>query len=194
MHKLVSQLVVYRNLPADNLLEPLADICAEFAAGDYNREELTAEIYEQVHKLLDIGTVYGFDKNLWHNYLAFLLVSCENPFAITCEKVGACDGSVNQFAKHDFKIFQQLFTYDFSELERALEINCFSLISNYQAVVKQERRYNKNISDKVQALRLRRGQAWSEQGLPHSGGAAGRAGAGADIQYGADYLCGPYRL
>ena len=71
MHKLVSQLVVYRNLPADNLLEPLAAICAEFAAGDYNREELTAEIYEQVHKLLDIGTVYGFDKNLWHNYLAF---------------------------------------------------------------------------------------------------------------------------
>lgn len=152
MHKLVSQLVVYRNLPADNLLEPLADICAEFAAGDYNREELTAEIYEQVHKLLDIGTVYGFDKNLWHNYLAFLLVSCENPFAITCEKVGACDGSVNQFAKHDFQIFQQLFAYDFNELERALEINCFSLISNYHAVVKQERRYNKNISDKVQAL------------------------------------------
>ena len=87
MHKLVSQLVVYRNLPADNLLEPLAAICAEFAAGDYNREELTAEIYEQVHKLLDIGTVYGFDKNLWHNYLAFLLVSCENPFAITCERL-----------------------------------------------------------------------------------------------------------
>ena len=81
-----------------------------------------------------------------------MLVSCENPFAITCEKVGACDGSVNLFAKHDFKIFQQLFTYDFSELERALEINCFSLISNYQAVVKQECRYNKNISEKVQAL------------------------------------------
>lgn len=62
MHKLVSQLVVYRNLPADNLLEPLAAICARFAGGSYNREELTAEIYEQVHKLLDIGTVYGFDK------------------------------------------------------------------------------------------------------------------------------------
>ena len=152
MHKLVSQLVVYRNLPADNLLEPLAAICARFAGGSYNREELTAEIYEQVHKLLDIGTVYGFDKNLWHNYLAFLLVSCENPFAITCEKVGACDGSVNQFAKHDFKIFRQLFAYDFSKLERALGINCFSLISNYQAVVKKERRYNKNISEKVRAL------------------------------------------
>ena len=59
MHKLVSQLVVYRNLPADNLLEPLAAICAEFAAGDYNREELTAEIYEQVHKLLGMFEAKG---------------------------------------------------------------------------------------------------------------------------------------
>lgn len=87
MHKLVSQLVVYRNLPADNLLEPLAAICAEFAAGDYNREELTAEIYEQVHKLLDIGTVYGFDKNLWHNYLAFLLVSCKIPLLLPVKRL-----------------------------------------------------------------------------------------------------------
>ena len=59
MHKLVSQLVVYRNLPADNLLEPLADICARFAGGNYNREKLTAQIYEQINKLLDIGTSSG---------------------------------------------------------------------------------------------------------------------------------------
>lgn len=32
MHKLVSQLVIYRGLPSDNLLEPLADICAAFEA------------------------------------------------------------------------------------------------------------------------------------------------------------------
>ena len=95
MYQLVSQLLVYRNLPQDNLLEALADICPELDSGDYLREELVADVYQQVHRLLDIGTVYGFDKNLWHNYLTYLLVSCENPFAITCEKVGACEGSVN---------------------------------------------------------------------------------------------------
>ena len=152
MHKLVSRLIVYRNLPKDNLLTPLADICANFAAGAYEREAMVTEIYEVIHKLLDVATVYGFDKNLWQNYLAYLLVSCENPFAITCEKVGACEGSVNQLAKNDFKIFQQLFAYDFSELEAKLGINCFSIITNYHSVVKTERRYNKNISEKVQAL------------------------------------------
>ena len=152
MYKLTSQLLVYRNLPQDNLLDALADICFELDSEDYYREELVSDVYKQVHKLLDIATVYGFDHNLWQNYLTYLLVSCENPFAITCEKVGACEGSVNKLAKHDFAIFRKLFAYDFSTLEEKLGIDCFSIITDYQAVVKNERRYNKNISEKVQEL------------------------------------------
>ena len=152
MYKLTSQLLVYRNLPQDNLLDALADICFELDSGDYYREELVSDVYQEVHKLLDIATVYGFDHNLWQNYLTYLLVSCENPFAITCEKVGACEGSVNRLAKHDFAIFRKLFAYDFSTLEDKLGIDCFSIITEYQAVVKSERRYNKNISEKVQEL------------------------------------------
>lgn len=152
MHKLVSKLVIYRNLPEDNLLFPMADICAEFASGNYVKEVLVTRIYEQIHKLLDVATVYGFNKNLWHNYLAYLLVSCENPFSITCEKEGACNGSVNMFAKGDFEIIKALFDYDFTLMEEALNINCFSVICNYHSVPKKERRYNKNISEKVQAL------------------------------------------
>lgn len=41
-----------------------------------------------------------------------------NPFSITCEKVGANDGSVNTFAMNDFGIFRKLFHYDFSEIEK----------------------------------------------------------------------------
>lgn len=152
MHKLVSKLVIYRNLPEDNLLFPLADICAEFAGGSYNREDLVTRIYEQIHKLLDVATVYGFNKNLWHNYLAFVLCTCENPFSITCEKEGACNGTVNIFAESDFKIIKDLFDYDFKPMEEALGINCFDVVTNYHSVPKKERRYNKNISEKVQAL------------------------------------------
>lgn len=152
MHKLVSKLVIYRNLPEDNLLFPLADICADFAGGSYNREDLVTRIYEQIHKLLDVATVYGFNKNLWHNYLAFILCTCENPFSITCEKEGACNGTVNIFAESDFKIIKDLFDYDFKPMEEALGINCFDVVTNYHSVPKKERRYNKNISEKVQAL------------------------------------------
>ena len=152
MHKLVSKLIVYRNLPEDNILEPLAQVCAEVESGSYNKEEAIGKVYDQIHKLLDIATVYGFNKNLWHNYLTYLLVSVETPFAITCEKEGACEGSVNALAMNDFAIFKALFEYDFTALEKELGINCFDIITNYKAVAKKETRFNKNISEKVQGL------------------------------------------
>lgn len=152
MHKLVSKLIVYRNLPADNILMPLAEVFAQVEGGSYNKEAVIGKVYDQIHKLLDIATVYGFNKNLWHNYLTYLLVSVETPFAITCEKEGACEGSVNALALNDFAIFKALFDYDFTALEKELGINCFDIITNYKAVAKKETRFNKNISEKVQGL------------------------------------------
>ena len=159
MHKLVSKLIVYRNLPADNILDPLAQVCAQVESGSYHKEEAIGKVYDQIHKLLDIATVYGFNKNLWHNYLTYLLVSVETPFAITCEKEGACEGSVNALALNDFAIFKALFDYDFSSLEQALGIHCFGIITDYKAVAKKETRFNKNISEKVQGLSAKLEQA-----------------------------------
>ena len=152
MYRELAKLVVYRNIENDGILFHLSDICKKFYSGNFDKEDLTAEIYDQIHKLLDVATRYGFNKNLWHNYLAYLLATTENPFSMTCEKVGAKDGSVNLLAKSDFKIFKNLFDYDFSEIEKVLQINCFSIINNYNTIEKEERRYNKSVSEKVRAL------------------------------------------
>ena len=114
------------------------------------------------------ATDYGFDKNLWHNYLAFLLITNENPFSITCEKVGANDGSVNYFAQNDFAAYKELFDYDFSEIERELDVDCFSRLSDYKAIGKKELMYNKNVSEKVQALSLELEAAKSGQDIFNS--------------------------
>ena len=71
---------------------------------------------------------------------------------MTCEKVGASEGSVNGLVQQDFALFKKLFDYDFSRIEEALEISCFSSISNYKAIVKKDLMYNKNVSEKVRAL------------------------------------------
>lgn len=152
MYRLTSKLVIYRNFGEDSILFHLADICERFAEGRYVREDLITDIYSQINRLLAVSTKYGFDRNLWHNYLAFLLAMDENPFTMVSEKVGANEGTVNEFAKNDFRIFKQLFDYDFSELEQELEINCFSIILDYRAVVKSEQIYNKSVSEKVQLL------------------------------------------
>ncbi len=159
MYRLISKLVIYKNLGADCLLFQLAELIKEYDSclsnkkdTIFEKEEITSKIYMLVNQLLELATDYGFNKNLWHNYLAFLLATGENPFSITCEKVGAKDGSVNQFAKNDFKIFKALFDYDFGPLEQELGINCFTLLSDYKAIEKSSSRYNKNVSDKVQML------------------------------------------
>lgn len=162
MFRETSKLVIYRNLEEDSILFQLADICEEFVSGTYVKENLNTRIFREINKLLDVATQYGFNDNLWHNYLAYILATNENPFSITCEKVGATDGTVNHFAKNDFRIFKALFDYDFSEMEQALGIDCFSVVLNYQAIEKTERRYNKNVSEKVRMLSVQIEQAKDE--------------------------------
>lgn len=152
MYREVSKLIMYGSMDEDSILMKMSDIFRKFDNNEESQERLIQDIYTEVKRLLVVATDYGFDKNLWHNYLTFILITNENPFSITCEKIGANDGSVNEFAKNDFKVFMNLFNFDFSKIEKALGINCFSLISNYKAIVKKELMYNKNVSEKVQAL------------------------------------------
>ena len=152
MYREVSKLILYRNLGEDSILRRLSEIFKRFDSCHYRSEELITDIYREVKAILNLATTYGFDKNLWHNYLTFVLVTNENSFSLTCEKVGDNDGTVNHFARNDFQAFMNLFHYDFRPIEETLGIDCFSTLLEYKAVVKQERMYNKNVSEKVRAL------------------------------------------
>lgn len=154
MYKIISNLLIYRNAPHDSILKELCDICKCADEASFDKDELLGRVYEQVRQLLIVATDYGFDKNLWHNYLTFLLMMNENPFSITCEKVGANEGSVNHFAKNDFKAYKALFDYDFGPLESKLGTDVFTQLTNYRSIAKTELMYNKNVSEKVQALSL----------------------------------------
>ena len=161
MYREVSKLIIYGN-HKDTILMKMSEIFKRFDRDESTNDQLISDIYEQIKRILEVATDYGFDKNLWHNYLTFYLITNENPFSLTCEKVGANDGSVNRFAKNDFRVFMNLFNYDFRPVEEALGINCFSLISDYKAIVKKELMYNKNVSEKVQALSLKLESAENE--------------------------------
>ena len=152
MYRSTSKLVIYRNIGKDSILLRLAQICKEFDSRKYDPEDLSARILDEIHRLLDLATSYGFDQNLWHNYLAYLLAMTETPFTLVCEKTGAVEGSVNEFAAGDFHIFYELFHYDFSPLEETLQLNCFTLIGNYHSVTKKEQFYNKNVSKRIREL------------------------------------------
>ena len=152
MYREISKLVLYGDQKEDSILIKLANIFRDYDLGNTSKENLIQRIYLQVKRVLDISTMYGFDYNLWHNYLTFLLITDENSFSLTCEKVGASEGSVNHFAENDFRMIKQLFNFDFSSIEVGLGIDCFRTISHYQAIEKKEKLYNKNVSERVQKL------------------------------------------
>ena len=181
MNHIISRLLMYGSMPRESILMQLGGIYGRFGRlkadmlqtgevteaeeqrRDAVRNELRLDVYRQIKRIMEVATQYGFDENLWHNYLTFEIITNENPFSITCEKVGASDGSVNYFAMNDFHAFRELFRFDFSELEKELGIDCFTHISGYRAIGKSEFMYNANVSEKVRALSRELGKAQDDQ-------------------------------
>lgn len=152
MYRELPKLVMFREIGQDSVIIKLSEIIREFDSGKYDKTDLTGRIYEQIHELLKIATDYGFDKNLWQDYITFVIVTNENPFSLTCERQGMVDGSCNGFAVRDMEIFNRLFNYDFSGIEKALDIDCFSIITNYKSIEKRKQIYNKSVSKRVRQL------------------------------------------
>ena len=153
MDQLTSRLLLYGDLGGDSILEELAAVFSDWKKGACPKASLVRRTYDQVKRLLDLATDYGFDEDLWQSYLTFLLMTNENSFSLITERVGALEGSVNHFAENDFQVFHALFHYDFGSFEADLGTDCFSTLRSYRAIAKHERRYNKAVSEKVRDLR-----------------------------------------
>ena len=152
MYRYLSKLIIYRNIEKESILFTLSAALEAYEKGIADREETIRKVYTEMNRLLEVATQYGFDGNLWQNYLAYLLAMTETPFGLVCEKRGACEGSVNHFAEADFEIFRQLFHYDFTKWEKELGIDCFSVITDYHSVEKAEKYYNKSVSERVRGF------------------------------------------
>ena len=152
MYRETAKLLLYSNVGEDSILMQLSDIFSDWAHKTCEKPVLIRRIYAQVKRLLDLATVYGFNDNLWHNYLTFLLMTGENSFTLTSERIGASEGSVNHFARADFRIFKNLFDFDFALIEQDLGIDCFSVLQNYKAIPKKAQMYYRAVSEQVRKL------------------------------------------
>ena len=152
MYEKISRLLMYGDLTENSILYKLGRAIDSVESGDYNKREITREINAISKELLMLATDYGFDDNLWHNYIAFYIITNENPFSLVTEKTDVKPGSVNHLVENDFEILKELFDYDFSALEKELGIQSFSVFTNYSAVKKNQQMYNRNVSEKVRNL------------------------------------------
>ena len=66
--------------------------------------DLRGLYFSCIHKLTELAGTYGFEGNLWHSYLTWLLVNNENVFSHASEIRGEVDGSINALVEHDYEI------------------------------------------------------------------------------------------
>lgn len=143
------ELIVYRKFEDGGLLYDMAWLMEHFEDEYYNKEDMAGLLYECIHSLLDLAGNYGFHGNLWHCYLANLLVNNENSYSKGCEIRGAAPGTINQAALHDIIIFKEFYDYDFGPLTKALDVPEFALVENYESSSRESKVYNKRICARI---------------------------------------------
>ena len=142
------ELMLYKHMEHEELLRDMTFLMENCDSDYYNKEDMAGLFFECVNELLELAG-YGLEGNLWHNYLTFLLVNDENAYSTECEIVGEIEGSINTITLHDFEIFRELFAYDFTILEKALGVNCLSVLMHYENVKGHGKAFNKRIRDRI---------------------------------------------
>lgn len=161
------ELIVYRTFQDGDLLRDMAWLMDYYERGCFGEtpagdagvvcaegrpstpEAARALLYDCLHRLIELAGTYGFHGNLWHCYLANLLVNNENSYSTGCEIRGHIEGTINDAVLHDIVIFKELYDYDFGPLCKKLDVPEFSLIEHYESSSQESRVYNTRIRARI---------------------------------------------
>ncbi len=145
------ELILYRNFKRGDILTDMSRLVAEYGAG-YDEEEhdnYRALLFDIVSRLVELATDHGYHGNLWQMYLTYLLANNENSYSMAAEFRGRVQGTINDIALHDFKIFREMFNYDFEPIAETLDEGCISIITEYEGVDDVGKIFNKRVRDRV---------------------------------------------
>ena len=94
MDELTAKLVLFSELGEESILSQLASVYRDWKQGAMSRAALAQRVHHQVKRLLDLATRYGFDENLWQDYLTFLLLT-DGEFLLPDRGASRCVGWVH---------------------------------------------------------------------------------------------------
>ncbi len=154
------ELIVYKELEDGQILKDMVWLMEHYRSGDGRAKPL---FYECMHGLLERTATNGFHGNLWHCYLADLLVNNENSYSLACEIRGEVEGSINQLALHDIAIFKEFFAYDYTEMMEVLKAPEFGHILAYERAQQVSRVYSTRIRDRICSLAVQLAKAADAQ-------------------------------
>ena len=138
------ELIVFRNLENGELLHAMAKLMS-----DDGGEDSVALFYDCIYRLIDLAGHYGFHGNLWHCYLANLLVNNENSYSCGCEMRGEIEGTINEAVLHDIVIIKEFYDYDLAALADRLGVREYALVADYRSSSRESKVYNSRICERI---------------------------------------------
>lgn len=144
-----NELILYKDMEDGELLQDMTFLMENYNNEYYNEDDMKSLLYSTIGDLTELSVSHGFEGNLWHTYLTYLMVSHENAYSTSCEIVGEIEGSLNEIALHDFAIFKEMFDYDFEELEKSLDADCLKIIMDYKSGNSGGKVFNRRVRDRI---------------------------------------------
>ncbi len=83
-----NELMLYKNMEYGEILKDITFLIDHYESEYYNREDLRALLFDCINELLELSVSHGFEGNLWHTYLTFLLASDENALKYASKWLG----------------------------------------------------------------------------------------------------------
>ncbi|MDD6072071.1 MAG: ATP-binding protein [Clostridiales bacterium] len=158
-----NELIIYRNLKEDSLLRDMAWLMAHYDDDYYNREDRESLFFDCIHRILDKAAHHGFHGNLWHCFLANLLVNDENSYSLGCEIKGNLEGTLNEVALHDFQIMKEFIDYDFTKMGEMFGNEYLTYIAHFEGNYEKSRVYNGRIRDQICEVAVQIGKSTSAE-------------------------------
>lgn len=147
-------LILYKDFENGKLFHNFTWIMENYKNEFYNKGDIRALYYECMNKLMELSVSHGFEGNLWHCYLSFLMVNHENAYSTACEMKGNVEGTINQIALHDFTILKQLFDFDLSDMLTTLGVGELNIIEHYISINGNSKVFNQRIRDRICELAI----------------------------------------
>lgn len=152
MMKSTKNLILYKEFEDGKLFYDFAQIIEGYQNKDCNKEDMEALFYECLKYLMELAESHGLEGNLWHSFIAFLLVNNENAYSRACEIRGAAEGSINEIAHHDFAILREYFNFDLRKLGEYFDVDCMEAVIAYKGTVGSGAVFNRRIRDRIREL------------------------------------------
>lgn len=148
----IKNLILYKEFENGTLFSDFAWVIENYRNEKVQKEEAEARFYECLRQLMELAESHGLEGNLWHSFLAFLLVNNENAYSRACEIRGAAEGSIHMVARHDFTILKRYFDCDLQEIGACFAVDCMDAVVQYKGTSGSGTAFNRRIRDRIREL------------------------------------------